>query len=220
MPFNPQVPFDPSPNHGKRGDRDIVATVIHFTAGASMRSSILWGKNPASMASWHFIIDRDGSVSQQVELNRAAWHAGQAQVLYRGAMTQAVNACTIGIELCNFGLLQQTTGGFAFDAGTGSLSPYRGPPPVRAALVYPNGVRIEGCWEPFPDAQLDRLRWLLDLLRKNGYDRAAGTLLGHEEVALPPGRKQDPGPAFDWARFGRPDGTRATMVERLTPAVA
>jgi N-acetylmuramoyl-L-alanine amidase len=217
MPISPLIQFDSSPHFSDRNGHDIVATIIHFTAGASAGSSIAWSKNVQSQASWHFIIDRDGFVSQQVDLAKAAWHAGAAEISYKGRVTNAVNSCTIGIELANQGLLHRNVdGSFGVESGN-NVTPYRGQIPVEAELVYSSGLTVSGFWEPFAEPQILRLEWLLDLISKS-YGAATKTLFGHEEVAVPPGRKMDPGPVFPWARFGRSDGTRLTQSHILTQA--
>ena len=61
------------------------------------------------------------------------------------------------------------------------------------------GVELEGCDTlPFTDAQYRALAWLTPALRAR-YPLEA--VRGHEHIA--PGRKTDPGPAFDWQRYGR-----------------
>jgi N-acetylmuramoyl-L-alanine amidase len=48
-------------------------------------------------------------------------------------------------------------------------------------------------------------RTLLALLRDlcTRYHIPTARIVGHEHIALPPGRKQDPGPLFDWALVHR-----------------
>ncbi len=59
------------------------------------------------------------------------------------------------------------------------------------------GVELEGLeGERFEDAQYETLAWLCRALAQR-YPIAH--IAGHEHVA--PGRKQDPGPGFDWARL-------------------
>lgn len=64
------------------------------------------------------------------------------------------------------------------------------------------GIELEGTdTEPYADAQYAALQRLLPALRARHPLRA---VRGHEHIA--PGRKTDPGPAFDWKRFGRECG--------------
>ena len=43
-------------------------------------------------------------------------------------------------------------------------------------------------------------------------------IVGHEHIALPHGRKQDPGPAFDWKRLYREIGASGTPPPVLAPS--
>lgn len=61
------------------------------------------------------------------------------------------------------------------------------------------GIELEGTDElPYTEAQYQCLDALISVLRKH-YPRIEGRIAGHEHVA--PGRKTDPGPAFDWTRL-------------------
>lgn len=71
------------------------------------------------------------------------------------------------------------------------------------------GVEVEGTdTAPYTDDQYRVLAQLSHALRGRYPLRA---VRGHEHIA--PGRKTDPGPAFDWARFGRLAG----WPKRLLP---
>jgi len=72
------------------------------------------------------------------------------------------------------------------------------------------GIELEGTDTlPYTDAQYDTLAALTRLLR-NLHPLSA--VRGHEHIA--PGRKTDPGPAFDWLRYAR----QAGWPQRLLPA--
>lgn len=61
------------------------------------------------------------------------------------------------------------------------------------------GVELEGTDElPYEDIQY---RVLARLSRALAAVYPLAAYAGHSEIARPPGRKTDPGPAFDWARF-------------------
>lgn len=73
------------------------------------------------------------------------------------------------------------------------------------------GIELEGTdIRPFTARQYRRLAALARELR-SACPALAG-VAGHSEVA--PGRKSDPGPAFDWARFMADTGLPAAMRER------
>ncbi len=62
------------------------------------------------------------------------------------------------------------------------------------------GIEVEGADElPYTDVQYRRLASLVATLRARQPSLAAADVVGHSDIA--PGRKTDPGPAFDWAHF-------------------
>jgi N-acetyl-anhydromuramoyl-L-alanine amidase len=65
---------------------------------------------------------------------------------------------------------------------------------------YSIGIELEGDdLVPYEPVQYERLGAILPALRRAYVTLAADAVVGHSEVA--PGRKTDPGPAFDWARL-------------------
>lgn len=72
------------------------------------------------------------------------------------------------------------------------------------------GIELEGTDDsPFTDAQYAMLVKLTQEIRQRFRAITPERIVGHSDIA--PGRKTDPGPAFDWARFRRrltgPDST-------------
>ena len=62
------------------------------------------------------------------------------------------------------------------------------------------GIELEGTDErPYTAAQYRRLRGVCEALFARYPDLSPATVVGHNEIA--PGRKTDPGPAFDWSRL-------------------
>ncbi|GLZ84018.1 N-acetyl-anhydromuranmyl-L-alanine amidase [Metapseudomonas resinovorans] len=101
----------------------------------------------------HFLIERDGAVTQFVSCNERAWHAGVS--LFDGR--DNCNDFSLGIEL----------------EGTDDL--------------------------PFTEPQYAALIALVEQLRLVFPTITPERICGHSDIA--PGRKTDPGPAFDWARL-------------------
>jgi len=67
---------------------------------------------------------------------------------------------------------------------------------------YSIGIELEGTDTlPYAEPQYATLRRLLPALKAQ---HTLCAVQGHEHIA--PGRKTDPGPAFDWKRFGRENG--------------
>jgi len=62
------------------------------------------------------------------------------------------------------------------------------------------GVELEGTDDtPYTDAQYEQLVALTAALLATYSSMSADAIVGHCDIA--PGRKTDPGPSFDWARF-------------------
>lgn len=64
------------------------------------------------------------------------------------------------------------------------------------------GIELEGADDvPYTPVQYERLAALVEALRRWRPSLAPAPVVGHSDVA--PGRKTDPGPAFDWGAFAR-----------------
>ncbi|MCP8689559.1 1,6-anhydro-N-acetylmuramyl-L-alanine amidase AmpD [Marinobacterium sedimentorum] len=65
---------------------------------------------------------------------------------------------------------------------------------------YSIGIELEGTDDqPYSDAQYESLVQVTLQLQQRFAQLANERIVGHSDIA--PGRKTDPGPAFDWARF-------------------
>ena len=65
---------------------------------------------------------------------------------------------------------------------------------------YSIGIELEGTdTEPYTDAQYDALTAVTRAIMAAYPDITPARITGHEHIA--PGRKTDPGPAFDWPRY-------------------
>jgi N-acetylmuramoyl-L-alanine amidase len=178
--FPDWVEWAASPNHYPRRASEITAIIYHYTAGGSQESMVKYFQDTASKVSAHYVLGRDGKIVQMVPLDQAAWHAGVSTL---GGVS-AVNHFSIGIEICNWGRLTKKGDKFYVEKG----EPYGGPTPVHADGAY---------WEPYTDAQFKSLARLTnELLAKYPIKH----ITGHSDIALPKGRKIDPGPAFDYGR--------------------
>jgi N-acetylmuramoyl-L-alanine amidase len=179
--------FEASPNQGGPFGAGLPDTVvIHFTAGASLESSVKSLCNPASKASAHVVVGRDGAIVQLVPLNIVSWHAGASTFGNRTGL----NKFSIGIEIDNAGRLTQTASG-DFVTWFG-----RRVQPQDAIQGIHRNETTPSWWHTFTETQIERVFELVDLLVQT---YAITAVLGHEEIA--PGRKTDPGPAFPLDRL-------------------
>ena len=169
------------------------AIVVHDTAGyCGNGSTVRWFQDPACQVSAHFVIDRDGRVTQCVALNRRAMHAGDS--IWRFATGETVrflNSCTIGIELENPGRLER--------AGDVCNLVYPGRTvvqswPVDQCVEMETLEHKSGWWLPYTEAQIAALILLGTLITEHFTD--CNEIMGHWQIS--PGRKFDPNPLFPW----------------------
>lgn len=155
--------------------------VIHFTNGASAKSSIDYMRRKG--LSVHLTIDRDGTIFQSRSFNRTAAHAGASRWvdLNTGKRYVGANNFAIGIELANMGE--------DIDDNP-SLTKL----PI-LSLKHRNESRVLR-WEDFPKAQLASC---LDCAKAVVARYNLDDITGHDCIA--PERKIDPGPAFPMKAF-------------------
>ena len=90
----------PSRNFGERKDGvrpDIL--LLHYTGMHSCARAIGWLATPKSNVSCHYVIDTDGAITQMVQEQDRAWHAGAGA--WQGHTD--INSRSIGIEIHNPG---------------------------------------------------------------------------------------------------------------------
>jgi len=199
----------PSPHH-YRGRLGVVVDtlVMHYTAGrGNAKATAAVFQAPSRQASAHFIEGRDGDEVQCVDVDDAAWHAGDGGHARLPTMKQVevavaigtrfvplaqvppapkvMNCRSVGIEVCNRGW-----------APRGS-NPY-------GEARHRNPASHETKWESYSDAQIDsaiaRVKWLMQRFP------SLKLITGHEDITHrdtlgEPGAKLDPGPLFPWAVF-------------------
>lgn len=170
----------PSGNHGGKIRRHLFI-IMHYTASDSAAGSIAWLRTPAAQASAHVVIDQAGLVTQLVPFDTVAWHCGPS----KWGGERHLNQTSIGIELVNPGPVSQLQPG---TYGT------RKRMYAESEVLHADG-RV---WAKYPDAQLEAAA---EVVRHCFDTYGPMTLLGHSDVCDPPGRKQDPGPAFPWDEF-------------------
>lgn len=95
------VVWVPSPNFGPRRDGLTPSLiVIHYTAMESGQAALERLCDPAAEVSAHYLIGADGVITQMVEEEMRAWHAGRGE--WCGC--DDINSRSIGIELDNRGV--------------------------------------------------------------------------------------------------------------------
>lgn len=201
------VQFIKSPNvSGKLTGPKFV--VVHYTASGPGANIAEYFAKPSARVSAHIVIRRDGTVIQCVPFNVKGWHAGQSTWVAKDGKTyNGLNATSIGIEIENWGPLKWT--GSAWVSWTGaSVESSR---VIEARHKY--GTPDCG-WEIFTEAQILAT---IDVAQALCEEYGIGEIVGHDDIS--PGRKSDPGPAWNMDSFrakvfGRSDDGDATFVVR------
>ena len=190
--------FQKSPCRGGRMTPRLL--VIHYTAGASARSSINWFMNPDARASAHLVIGRDGAITQLVPFNTVAWHAGASQ----WNDLSGLNRHSIGIELDNAGRLQRH--------GNGWRSWFGRDYSADEVLEARHRHETEVCgWHLFTAEQIEATVEVATVLFGH---YGLEDVVGHDDIS--PGRKADPGPAFPLAALrSRLLGRREDQLPRM-----
>lgn len=181
------LPYAPSPNSG--GALRPKFLVIHYTAGGPGLDTAAYFATPAAKASAHLVIRRDGAIIQCVPFNMRAWHAGRSRwTAVDGREYADLNHHSIGIELENWGALRRSGDDWLSWSGQS----------VDGAVIearHRHGTPDCG-WEAFTEAQVESAAAAARAIC-GAYGIAE--ILGHDDIS--PGRKSDPGPAWDMAAF-------------------
>jgi N-acetyl-anhydromuramyl-L-alanine amidase AmpD len=140
---------------------------VHYTADGDLER--VKREMNSSKVGYHFIVDRDGLIHQTANLAKAVNHAGKA--MWNG---QSPNRTHLAVAFISWGHLDKD--GRAWN-GMKVLNPVK-----RRGLL----------WDPATEVQEKKLLQLLsDLMRD--FDISPMNICGHDECALPAGRKADPG---------------------------
>ncbi|UXN59633.1 N-acetylmuramoyl-L-alanine amidase [Phyllobacterium zundukense] len=182
------VNFIGSPNIG--GELKAKFLIIHYTASGPEADTARYFSQDTANVSAHLVVRRDGSVTQCVPFNVVAWHAGKSQWTGKGGTRYSgLNNSAIGIEIENWGPLGKSAGGWV--SWTGAA--VDGSKVIEARHKF--GVPDCG-WEVFTTAQIETVIAAAQAICR---EYAIEDIMGHDDIA--PGRKSDPGPAWDMAAF-------------------
>ncbi|MEM8536705.1 MAG: N-acetylmuramoyl-L-alanine amidase [Pseudomonadota bacterium] len=182
------VTFDQTPNRSGTLTGGVPKyVVIHYTAGGTAQSAVNVFNNPNHKASAHLVVGHDGAITQMARFNEVCWHAGRS----RWDGISGLNRHSVGIEIANWGWLNGQDGNWKSWVGTSV-------PDDRVIKATHKNENTPRGWEIFDEAQFDSCIAIVRALA-NAYGLGPAQILGHDDIS--PGRKQDPGPAWDMERF-------------------
>lgn len=183
-----KVKFVESPNKSTRKG-DVKYLVLHHTGPGSFNGIVNWLCNKDAKASAHYVLGKNGELNQLVSTTKESWHAGVAKV--NGEMIN--NHCSIGIEICNIGVLEKGEDGCFYYSQGRNTKKYTGKEvPVPAKIVYPSGKVLEGYAVPYPEKQITKLIGLCKAIIEKYPQITRENILTHFEIGQPEGRKNDP----------------------------
>ena len=185
-----KVDFQDSPNKSSRqAGEEPLYIVLHHTGPGSFNGIVDWLCNKDAKASAHYVLGTNGQLKQLVNTKKQAWHAGRA----KWGDELRNNSHSIGIEICNYGVLEKgDDGNFYYEVGrqpkkyTGKVEP------VAAKITYPSGHTLSGYAVPYPEKQLNKLVALCKALVKKYPAITRDNIVTHLQIATPEGRKNDP----------------------------
>lgn len=172
-----------------------IGVIMHYTAGYTAESAISTLCNPAAKVSAHLVIDTDGTITQLVPFNRAAWHAGPSKLGGRSGC----NNFTIGFEFVNPGFFRLSKTGEVMDWEGKRAIPKATLDRYDLSLRAPNR-KIGGgtfIWPAYTKAQITAGLEAFNAIT-DAYE--ISLLAGHEDIDTR-GWKTDPGPAFPMGVF-------------------
>lgn len=181
------VPFRRTPNTGR--PLEPVGIIVHDTGSMNAAGSISWLCDPASKVSAHFVVARDGGVTQLAPCNVQTWHAGKSS--WRGRSN--VNFFAVGIEIANPGPLHKVaSGGWSNDRDPDEE--VAAGADVERVVTKEHG---DAYWLSYTPEQISAVTEICRALR-DAYP-TIGFIAPHWEIA--PGRKVDTNPRFPLGRL-------------------
>lgn len=178
--------------------------ILHDTAGRlEKRNSARYLADNDAKVSAHFVIERDGTITQLVPTNRAAFHAGQSS--YHGRAW--CNNFSIGIEIVNPGKMAKIAGGDVLRARAWWKQTFTDGDDCDLVEAY-TPEHGAGVWMDYTNEQIAAVAELLETLFRD--IPTLRDITTHWYVS--PGRKVDTNPLFPL------DAIRSTILGRDDPA--
>lgn len=162
---------------GRWEDNGPLGVTVHYTATRNLKAVLA-----EQGVGYHLVIDRNGDRHQRTFLDQRVDHAGRA--VWNG---RSPNRAHVAVALVSYGWLKETPSGNIFTAdGKVQVAPGD----VRAC--HGNVGDQIMLWDAATKAQEAALFETLRYLMTAGHI-SADDICGHDECALPQGRKVDPG---------------------------
>lgn len=182
-----RVPHVPANDTSGRMRGPLKGCVMHYGAGSFDSDTRVLTGDDEIYVSATLVLARDGRVRQLTNLFDVAWHCGDgkhAPAMPYGGKTP--NYCFAGIEMENWGWLNEDQGSYATRDSIRVLKSEC----IRAVHPIRGGQAM--WWPTYPETQHQHALWIVEAM-KSAVDTFE-FLLGHDEMSP---YKYDPGPAWD-----------------------
>lgn len=185
--------------------------VIHYTAGASFEADVRTLSSASTPASCHLVIGRAGQIAQIEDFRTGLWHCGPSS--YRGV--NGLNSHSIGIEVTTPGPVESLPNGtyktwFNRTITSDDNSSKDNDTNFDVIRARHGLLGHMAHWAMFNETQIELLIEIGSLLMQHYKLQEA---VGHDHIATPRGRKQDPGPCCPQQVFERLNGRREDVSE-------
>jgi hypothetical protein len=181
------IPDFKMPTRGTYAKGHPEGAIVHFTAGRSkggLTKALGTAKGGVENGFCFFVIGNDGSVVQSFPINKWGYHAGKSSAK---GISGTVSDELVGIEVCCAGKLKVTE--------DGKFVSWFGEEYSASEVRYNDGHfgPDKGWYHKYTEAQEASLIKLIMWLKHNNPEVfKLDLVLGHHEIATPPGRKNDP----------------------------
>lgn len=156
-----------------------LGVTVHYTANRSVSRTV--AELVANGLGYHLTIDRSGSATQMISFDKTCYHAGRA--VWRGL---SPNHNHLAVSLVSWGYLSVSKRG-VFTSYSGAVLPQN-----EVAHRPDNIGGLKLMWDAATPAQVSTL---INVLRfcMTSFSIGPENICGHDECAMPVGRKMDPG---------------------------
>jgi N-acetyl-anhydromuramyl-L-alanine amidase AmpD len=182
--------------------------IVHFTAGRfekGLQSAIDTIEYGASQGFAYWAIAIDGTVVRGHDVKKWGYHAGVSE---RSPLGKSVSKRLIGIEICCAGKVTKNPDG-SFSTWYGTKLTGAAKARYIATKRYPEEeTGYYHCYTTEQEAALVNL--LMQFREDSGGVFSLDNVFGHDEVAMPRGRKNDPGGSLS---VGMPEFRKLLKLE-------
>lgn len=192
--YKPAIQSVKQKSRGKYAKGYPEGLVVHFNAGRHNPASTM--QSGVKNGYLYLAMGRDGTILQGNNLTEWGYHAGKSAWKINGKTVSGVSARFAGIEISAAGLVKKNSDGTFAPWYAKKASDMLKEDQVRFAKKGQN-ITGNGYWEKYsPEQEEALIEFCLWLKANNPSVFNFDNVVGHDEVAVPFGRKNDPGGAL------------------------